>query len=171
MNQEERLDELLDLWEDAQERGQNVSPQELCAACPELLPQLEKKISALKSVNEWMSVTNKVKPGESVLAFEQIKLESDYANLSVHAEGGLGIVYAAEDRDLYRNVAIKFLKRQCAVDPNSRRQFSVEAEVTSRLEHPGIVPVYGMGETDDGLPFYTMRFIEGQSLDEAIADF
>ncbi len=171
MNQEERLDELLDLWEDAQERGQNVSPQELCAACPELLPKLEKKISALKSVNEWMSVTNKVKPGESVLAFEQIKLESDYANLSVHAEGGLGIVYAAEDRDLYRNVAIKFLKRQCAVDPNSRRQFSVEAEVTSRLEHPGIVPVYGMGETDDGLPFYTMRFIEGQSLDEAIADF
>lgn len=161
MTDQERLEELLDRWEEAHERGEPVSPQELCAACPELLTALEKQISALQSVDEWMSTTIQLKPVDPETNSEQVTLTSEYGNLSVHAQGGLGIVYSAEDQDLYRSVAIKFLQRQCAVDPTSRRQFSVEAEVTSRLEHPGVVPVYGMGETDDGRPFYVMRFIEG----------
>ena len=45
----------------------------------------------------------------------------------------------------------------------------MEAEITGGLEHPGIVPVYGLGSYDDGRPFYAMRFIRGDSLKEAVA--
>ena len=50
-------------------------------------------------------------------------------------------------------------------------RFEFEAEVTGGLEHPGIVPVYGLGHTADGRPFYAMRFIKGNSLKEAIRRF
>ncbi len=85
-----------------------------------------------------------------------------------HAEGGLGVVYAAEDRQLKRNLAVKFIHDRVVHDPASRTRFLLEAEVTSRLEHPGVVPVYGLGQTKDGCPFYAMRFIEGETLDAAI---
>ena len=55
--------------------------------------------------------------------------------------------------------------------PDSRQRFLVEAEITGGLEHPGIVPVYGLGTYGDGRPYYAMRFIQGDSLKEAIARF
>jgi hypothetical protein len=58
-----------------------------------------------------------------------------------------------------------------ADDPVSRQRFLLEAEITGGLEHPGIVPVYGLGPYDDGRPNYAMRFIRGDSLKEAIARF
>src|SRR5262249_23606164 len=56
-------------------------------------------------------------------------------------------------------------------DAVSRGRFLLEAEVTGRLEHPGIVPVYGLGQYADGRPFYAMRFIHGDNLKEAIRRF
>ena len=58
-----------------------------------------------------------------------------------------------------------------ADDPASRQRFLLEAEVTGGLEHPGIVPVYGLGTYGDGRPYYAMRFIRGDSLKEAIEHF
>ena len=58
-----------------------------------------------------------------------------------------------------------------ADDPRSRSRFVLECEVTGRLEHPGIVPVYALGTYADGRPFYVMRFIRGDSLKDAIARF
>src|SRR5262249_30213993 len=58
-----------------------------------------------------------------------------------------------------------------ADDPISRQRFLLEAEVTGGLEHPGIVPVYGLGTYGDGRPYYAMRFIRGDSLKEAIGHF
>ena len=58
-----------------------------------------------------------------------------------------------------------------ADDPVSRARFLLEAEVTGGLEHPGIVPVYGLGTYGDGRPYYTMRFIRGDSLKEAVDHF
>ena len=58
-----------------------------------------------------------------------------------------------------------------ADDPESRARFLLEAEITGGLEHPGIVPVYGLGHYADGRPFYAMRFIRGDSLKEAIERF
>ena len=58
-----------------------------------------------------------------------------------------------------------------ASDTTNRSRFEREAEITGGLEHPGIVPVYGLGHYDDGRPFYAMRFVKGDSLKEAIAKF
>src|SRR5204862_6742358 len=58
-----------------------------------------------------------------------------------------------------------------AGNPDSRARFLLEAEVTGGLEHPGIVPVYGLGAYADGRPYYAMRFIRGGSLKEAIERF
>ena len=58
-----------------------------------------------------------------------------------------------------------------ADDPVSRRRFLLEAEITGGLEHPGIVPVYGLGTYADGRPYYAMRFIRGDSLKEAVDRF
>jgi len=88
--------------------------------------------------------------------------------LRPHAEGGLGRIHVARDQELGREVALKEIKPDRADDPDSRRRFTREAEITGGLEHPGIVPVYGLGTFPDGRPFYAMRFIRGRSLKEAI---
>jgi tetratricopeptide (TPR) repeat protein/tRNA A-37 threonylcarbamoyl transferase component Bud32 len=94
-----------------------------------------------------------------------------YRPLRFHAKGGLGEVHVARDEELQRDVALKRLQQQFAADSESRRRFLREAEVTGRLEHPGIVPVYGMVQDADGQPCYAMRFIEGESLKDAIERF
>ena len=91
--------------------------------------------------------------------------------LRPHAKGGLGEVFVANDTELNREVALKEIQSRFADDPNSRARFVLEAEITGGLEHPGIVPVYGLGVYDDGRPFYAMRFIKGDSLKEATDKF
>ena len=88
--------------------------------------------------------------------------------LRPHARGGLGAVFVALDGELHREVALKQILDHHADDPTSRQRFLLEAEITGGLEHPGIVPVYGLGTYADGRPFYAMRFIRGDSLKEAI---
>ena len=91
--------------------------------------------------------------------------------LRPHARGGLGAVFVALDEELHREVALKQILDQHADDPTSRARFLLEAEITGGLEHPGIVPVYGLGAYADGRPYYAMRFIKGDSLKEAIERF
>jgi serine/threonine-protein kinase len=91
--------------------------------------------------------------------------------LRPHARGGLGAVFVALDTELHREVALKQIVDRHADDPTSRRRFLVEAEIAGGLEHPGIVPVYGLGSYANGRPYYAMRFIRGDSLKDAIAAF
>ncbi len=88
-----------------------------------------------------------------------------------HARGGLGAVFVAIDGELHREVALKQILEQHADDRFSRERFIAEAEITGGLEHPGVVPVYGLGTDAEGRPYYAMRFIKGESLKEAIARF
>ena len=87
------------------------------------------------------------------------------------AHGGLGELFLALDPELDRKVALKELRDFHAHDPISQSRFLLEAKVTGRLEHPGIVPVYGLGRHVDGRPYYAMRFIEGETLKQAIERF
>jgi len=91
--------------------------------------------------------------------------------LRPHAKGGLGVVFVALDNELHREVALKQILESHADDPISRQRFLLEAEVTGGLEHPGIVPVYGLGTYAGGRPYYAMRFIRGDSFKEAIDRF
>ena len=88
-----------------------------------------------------------------------------------HRQGGLGEVSVAYDQELCREVALKEIQLQFASHADSRERFVREAEITGALEHPGVVPVYGLGTYDDGRPFYAMRFVRGNSLKEAITAF
>ena len=91
--------------------------------------------------------------------------------LRPHARGGLGAVFVALDTELHREVALKQILDSHADDETSRARFLLEAEITGGLEHPGIVPVYGLGTYSDGRPYYAMRFIRGDSLKESLERF
>src|SRR4051794_12508584 len=94
-----------------------------------------------------------------------------YRILRSHAKGGLGEVFIAEDRQLQRQVALKEIRREHRGNSIRRERFLIEAKITGRLEHPGVVPVYGMGTADDGGVFYAMRFVKGETLKQAIRRF
>jgi serine/threonine-protein kinase len=96
---------------------------------------------------------------------------SRFRRLRAHAKGGLGEVFVALDGELNREVALKEIQDRFADHPDSRGRFVREAEITGKLEHPGVVPVYGLGAYSDGRPFYAMRFIRGESMHDAIQRF
>lgn len=99
---------------------------------------------------------------------ESVTTSAQYHNLTFHAAGGLGEVYRANDASLNREAAIKFIQQRHVSNPDYLALFFLEAEITSRLDHPGVVPVYGVGRAADKRPFYAMRYIEGMPLREAI---
>ena len=68
------------------------------------------------------------------------------------ARGGLGAVYVALDTELKREVALKQIRADYADDPTSRQRFIAEAEITGGLEHPGVVPVYGLRDARERSP-------------------
>jgi serine/threonine-protein kinase len=94
-----------------------------------------------------------------------------YKTIRPHAKGGLGEVFVALDEELGREVALKEIQGRHANRAESRMRFLIEAEVTGGLEHPGIVPVYGLGRYPDGRPYYAMRFIRGRTLRDAIETY
>jgi eukaryotic-like serine/threonine-protein kinase len=108
---------------------------------------------------------------ESVSAGVSSTIGGRFRILRSHARGGQGEVFVARDTELNREVALKQIQSRYADCPESRSRFLLEAEVTGSLEHPGVIPVYGLGYFDDGRPFYAMRFIRGESLKDAIAQF
>jgi serine/threonine protein kinase len=82
--------------------------------------------------------------------------------------GGMGEVFLAEDTRLDRKAAIKFLPADVADDPARRQRFLTEAKAASALNHPHVCVVYDVGETEGGLPFIAMEFVEGQTLGELV---
>lgn len=107
----------------------------------------------------------------SLLSDDRPRSICRYLATRLHAQGGLGLVYVAEDTELRRQVALKEMQQRFADDRESRTRFLLEAEVTARLEHPGVVPVHGLGFYPDGRPYYAMRFIQGNTLKEAVQRF
>lgn len=91
--------------------------------------------------------------------------------LRPHARGGLGVVHVAMDDELHREVALKEIQERYAEHKECRARFLLEAQINGGLEHPGIVPVYGLGQDAAGKLFYAMRFIRGQSLQEVVDKF
>jgi serine/threonine-protein kinase len=94
-----------------------------------------------------------------------------YTRGRLHATGGIGRVWLARDHALGRQVALKELRPDRAADAALRARFLEEARITGQLEHPGIVPVYELAGDPGGEPFYTMRFVKGRTLREAVADY
>jgi serine/threonine protein kinase len=83
--------------------------------------------------------------------------------------GGLGLVLRAWDARLDREVAVKVLRRCHHDNPEMVTQFLREAKITAKLEHPGVIPIYDKGTTDDGLPFFAMRILSGATLSKRLS--
>jgi len=88
--------------------------------------------------------------------------------LRIHQRGGMGRILVGYDQYLKREVAIKELHPDVAEDESIVRRFIGEAEITAQLEHPGVVPIHRIGQGGDGLPYYTMKMIKGETLQDAI---
>jgi serine/threonine-protein kinase len=172
MSTNERLLDLVLRWEQLREQGQPVTPEELCRDCAELLPELKRCLQDLQAMAPppGPAADTRADAGSAAAPPAWSGEGGRYRAVRLHDRGGLGEVHVARDDELQRRVALKRIQGG-KDDADSRRRFLREAWITARLQHPGIVPVYGLTRDADGGPCYAMRFIEGQSLRDAIQQF
>ncbi len=90
-----------------------------------------------------------------------------YKILEKLGQGGMGVVYLAEDQKLERKVAIKFLPRHISENSEERQRFKIEAKAAAKLNHPNISTIHSIEETDNEL-FIVMEYIEGKELKDIV---
>lgn len=93
-----------------------------------------------------------------------------YVVETLAGRGGMGTVHVARDVELLRRVALKELSLEVAHDRSARSRFVREVQVTAQLDHPHIVPVYGLEVASGGRPAYAMKLVEGQTFGQLIAE-
>jgi len=162
----------LALWEDQPEE-RHASPETSPPECAGLAPPSDPGLSAtVTHLSPRLRAENRdgldCATGSVDVPAAEMAPGERFRIIRPYARGGLGEVFLAIDPELDRQVALKELLAYHAHDPVSQARFLLEAKVTGRLEHPGIVPVYGLGRYADGRPYYAMRFIEGETLEQAI---
>jgi serine/threonine-protein kinase len=168
MSREERLADLLERWEDVLARGLVITPAELCRDMPELLDEFQQVLARVRTVDAILQ------GGKAAVSPRDLVGRIDagrYRPISYVDEGGQGLIFQAEDKELPRLVALKWMRPLGALDAAQRRRFLLEAEITAQLDHPGIVPVYGLGEDREGRPYYAMRFVRGKNLGDVARRF
>lgn len=157
------LADLLVQWEELNRRGQDTPAAELAQDHPELIPELARRIEALKATN-WLDEPLDDDPwGEDPPATRLLTprtLAGRYRLDDLIAEGGFSLVFRAFDADLQRSVAIKIPKfgKLAATEA-----FLAEARRAARLKHAGIVPVHDVG-LDGDICFIVSEYVEGGSL-------
>ncbi len=88
----------------------------------------------------------------------------NYEVLEAIGRGGMGVIYRARQRYSRRIVALKRVLAYQAESPETLVRFRREAEAVAKLDHPNILPIYEIGQSEEGLPFYSMKFASGGSL-------
>ena len=133
-----------------EERGPS-GVDELCAQHPDLAPELRRRLAALEETG----LVGRGRVGPYVL-------------LRPLGRGGMGVVHLARDSRDGRVVALKALPGRLLQSDAARERFRREAQAVQALRHPGIVPLFEAGESD-GVPWFTMEWIDGRTLADVIA--
>src|SRR5262249_6770183 len=95
----------------------------------------------------------------------------NYEILEEIGRGGMGVIYRARQRHSRRIVAVKRVLSYDSDSHETLRRFRREAEAVASLDHPNILPIYEISESEDGLPFFSMKFAVGGSLHHAASSF
>jgi serine/threonine-protein kinase len=167
MSDQSRVSALVQRWQ--QER--NLSAEELCAGCPELLDEVRRQIAALRSMEALLATdaggraTGADAPATAPEAVAATI--PGYELLGKLGEGGMGVVYRARDLRLPRLVALKMISAAGEAGPDALARFRGEAEAVARLQHSHIVQIYEVGEAA-GRPYFALEYVAGGSLDQKL---
>jgi serine/threonine protein kinase len=142
-----------------------------CESCRQRLEQLRRGDLSLSPAKTVLDVTRQNVVDRQYLLKDALPAGPRYTRTSLHAAGGMGSVWLARDTQVGRDVALKELRAEAATGPTAAR-FLREARITGQMEHPGVVPLYEIGhDAATGRPFYTMRFVRGQTLTKKALTF
>jgi serine/threonine protein kinase len=172
---DDRILDLLQRWEDLRDQGQHITPEKLCQDSPELLEEIKKRIQDLARVPMPAPTASDLPPtsipdesappsGDGTIGQRLPAHFGRYRMVAKLGAGGFGVVYKGYDDDLRRDVAIKVPHRKRVAAPEDIEAYLAEARIVAALDHPGIVPVYDMGRTEDGLCYLVSKFVEGSDL-------
>ena len=132
--------------------------RELCAAHPDDAAALRARLARLEELLGGLGASDDRVP-------EQL---GEFRPIERLGGGGMGVVYSAVQVPLGRRVALKLIRPELLWFPGARQRFQREVEAAARLKHPGIVPIYTVGE-EAGVPFFAMELVEGATLGEILA--
>ena len=166
----EKLATVLDEFVAALEQGRPVSIEDVVSRHPDLAAPIRLyaeslRVLCLAAPRPAGDRTGAVLPPLSGWNREL----GDYRLLREIGRGGMGVVYEAEQLSLGRLVALKILPFAAVMDSRQLARFTNEARAAAQLNHPNIVPVYGVG-SERGVHYYSMQYIEGRPLDRLIQD-
>jgi serine/threonine protein kinase len=174
IQREERLAILIGDLTDRMQGGESIDINVVCEQHPDLAEELRDlwgimvvaDAAGSHSIHETLS-SNSTEGGAATL--ELPCRFGDYELLEELGRGGMGVVYRAHQTSLNRTVAIKMILRGQLASQADIDRFQVEAEAAARLNHPGIVPVYEVGQ-QDGRPYFSMNYVAGQTLADRLID-
>lgn len=157
-----RVDQIVTAAMERARAGHEVDIQRIAAEHPEISDELLTAMRGVASLER--SVDREVRGADMPAVI------GPYTVVRELGRGGMGVVYEAEDRSLDRRVAVKLLPERISRSEAFVERFRREAHAAARLEHPGVVPVYGVGELD-GQHYYAMKFVDGYGLDGLLRMF
>jgi predicted Ser/Thr protein kinase len=175
MTTDATIDDLMLRWEAARRQGTNLSPESLCADCPQLADALRKRIRAVVAMERVLGITESDPHRTEVPAAGIDTLDPDadvlpripgYEVIRIIDQGGMGVVYEARQIELGRTVAIKMISG-VRLKVKAVARFRAEAEAAARLQHPNFVQVFEVGQIS-GKPFFSMEYVAGGSLAELL---